>query len=143
MEKRTREKTPSALPAVFGIGGIGYNLLELLWRGRTHWSMTVAGGLCLCILYGIHRALPARHRTVRYFLSAISITAVELAVGCVVNLWWKLGVWDYGNRPFNLLGQICLLYSGIWLLISVPCDVLCGKIEKIFVRGRLSGENPV
>ena len=32
------------------VGGISYGLLELLWRGRTHWTMLLLGGVCfLCI----------------------------------------------------------------------------------------------
>ena len=29
---------------VFLLGGAGYCLIEVLWRGFTHWSMALAGG---------------------------------------------------------------------------------------------------
>ena len=31
-------------PAVFALGAAGYAALELLWRGRTHWTMALTGG---------------------------------------------------------------------------------------------------
>ena len=30
------------------VGGISYGLLELLWRGRTHWTMLLGGVCFLC-----------------------------------------------------------------------------------------------
>ena len=36
---------------IFLIGGLGYGLLEILWRGRTHWSMLLTGGVCFIALY--------------------------------------------------------------------------------------------
>ena len=118
--------------STFGIGGLGYNLVEILWRGRSHWTMTLTGGVCLCILYGIRTAWPRGRLLSRSLLSACAITAVEFAVGCVVNLWLCMDVWNYSAMPFNLLGQICLTYSFLWFLISIPCDLLCGKMKKIF-----------
>ena len=122
----------SAWASTFVIGGFGYNLIEILWQGRSHWTMTLTGGVCLCILYGIRLAFPRGGILSRCALSACAITAVEFAVGCVVNLWLGMGVWSYSSLPFNLLGQICLTYSLLWFLISFPCDMLCGKMKKIF-----------
>ena len=36
---------------VFLIGSFGYMGLELLWRGHTHWTMGLAGGICVTLLY--------------------------------------------------------------------------------------------
>ena len=35
---------------LFLLGAAGYSLLEVLWRGYTHWTMGVTGGLFLAIL---------------------------------------------------------------------------------------------
>ena len=35
---------------VFAAGGLGYGGLELLWRGRTHWSMLLCGGVCAVLV---------------------------------------------------------------------------------------------
>ena len=35
---------------LFGIGGIIYIILELLWRGWSHWTMFILGGACFVCL---------------------------------------------------------------------------------------------
>ena len=35
--------------SLFVLGGVG-TWVELAWRGTTHWTMFLAGGLCLCLL---------------------------------------------------------------------------------------------
>ena len=35
---------------VFLLGGAGYCLIEVLWRGFTHWSMALAGGGALSLM---------------------------------------------------------------------------------------------
>ncbi len=112
----------------FAVGGVGYPLIELLFRGRSHISMALAGGLSLAfILYlGVrHRHLPL---LLRCLFAALFITAIELAIGIYVNLTLHLSVWDYSDQPMNLWGQICLPYTGIWFLLSLPLCALTGKI---------------
>ena len=56
---------------VFAAGGLGYGGLELLWRGRTHWSMLLCGGVCAVLIY----LIAGRERTVlwrRWTLCAAS-----------------------------------------------------------------------
>jgi len=108
---------------LFVLGGLCYNLIELLWRGRTHPSMFAVGGLCFELMGAVHtrsrRALP-----VRCGVCAVGVTAIELVSGCILNRWLRLDVWDYSNMRFNLLGQVCLLYSLFWLVLSaLACPV--------------------
>ena len=35
---------------IFTAGAAGYTLLEVLWRGHSHWSMAAAGGISLLLL---------------------------------------------------------------------------------------------
>ena len=42
----------------FLVGGFGYVALELLWRGRSHASMFLAGGICFLLLGGLNRVRP-------------------------------------------------------------------------------------
>lgn len=99
----------------FFVGGGGYVLLELLWRGRSHGSMFFAGGLCFLLLGRIGRLrLPLLLRGV---LGAAAVTAVELAVGLLVNR--QHTVWDYRSLPLNFCGQICLTYSLLWVPVSL------------------------
>ena len=113
------------------IGAAGYSLLEILWRGHTHWSMTLAGGVCLPLIYKVHAG--ERHcLAVRSVICSGIITTVEFAVGVVVHLLLGWQVWDYSGLRFNLLGQICLLYSLLWGLLSAAICPVCRALKKHF-----------
>lgn len=102
-------------PFLFAAGGLSYVGLELLWRGRSHSSMFLAGGSCFLLLGTLDRArrLPL---SVRITAGAGIITAVELLTGFVVNR--DFAVWDYRDMPLNYRGQICLPYSLLWIPVS-------------------------
>ena len=36
---------------VFVLGGSAYGLMEILFRGHTHWTMVITGGACILTLY--------------------------------------------------------------------------------------------
>ena len=36
---------------IYAAGGLLYGLIEILWRGWTHWSMVLCGGLCFLVMY--------------------------------------------------------------------------------------------
>ena len=40
-----------------GIGGAAYYVLELTWRGHSHWTMAVLGGILFVLLGDIDRRL--------------------------------------------------------------------------------------
>ena len=103
---------------LFPVGAVGYCALEILWRGRTHLSMAVVGGICFVLIYVINKYLPDYSYTFRAFLCAVAITLVELMSGVVLNIVLRLNVWDYSKSPFNILGQICPLYSILWFCLS-------------------------
>lgn len=113
-----------------GAGGTIYAFLEIFWRGYTHWSMIVAGALAAVLLYWIREHLGGLPLFWRCVLGAAGITLVELAVGCVVNLWWNMGVWDYSDMPWNLWGQICPAFSAMWFFLCMPAFWLCGAIRE-------------
>ena len=115
---------------VYTVGGLLYALLELAWRGWTHWTMVLCGGLCFSLMYLISRAgLP---RLPKYILSAAVITAVEFLTGCLVNLRLGWAVWDYSDLPYNLLGQVCPQFLLLWFVLSVPGMALCSAIRRLF-----------
>lgn len=114
---------------VFCLGGISYGLLELLWRGRTHWTMIVLGGVCLLFIYHTEEKYTEAPLVKRCIADALMITLSELSVGAVVNMLFGLGVWDYSNQPLNLFGQVCALYSGLWFLLCLPVTKLCQRLR--------------
>ena len=100
---------------LFFVGGSGYVGLELLWRGRSHISMFLAGGVCFLLLGRIERTRFSP--SVKSLLGAAVITGVELLAGLLANRDYR--VWDYRQMPFNFIGQICLSYSLLWIPVSL------------------------
>ena len=43
---------------LFGVGGLLYILIELIWRGRSHWTMFLLGGICFVFLGLINEVIP-------------------------------------------------------------------------------------
>ena len=115
---------------VYLVGAIMYGLIEIIWRGHTHWSMVLTGGVCFLIIYKI--APLASPLLLRCLAITFSITAIEFAVGVIVNIIFELNVWDYTDRKFNLFGQICPLYSAFWFLLSFVGVLFCKYIYQVY-----------
>ena len=113
---------------IFLIGSIAYSVIELLWRGRTHWTMFLTGGACFALIYKISQDFRDKNIIIRSFIDSIMITCVEFFVGCLANKLFDLHVWDYSTMKFNLGGQICLLYSVFWFLLCLPANMICDKL---------------
>ena len=96
---------------LFSIGGAGYALLEILWRRKTHWSMAVTGGTAFVSLFRFYKRFSKMNMLQKCISGSAIITALEYCCGCVVNLKFRLNVWDYSNCRLNLKGQICPFYS--------------------------------
>ena len=109
----------------FCFGGAAYVGLELLWRGRSHRSMFLAGGTCFLLLGALQRTKlsPA----LRCVLGAGIITAVELLTGLLVNRHFR--VWDYRQMPLNFMGQICLPFSLLWMPVSLAAMTLYRRLD--------------
>lgn len=110
---------------LFGIGGIIYIILELLWRGWSHWTMFILGGACFVCLGLINEVIPWNMPLWKQVLiGAFIITALEFLTGCIVNLWLGWGIWDYSKLPGNILGQICPEFFMLWLAIALAGIIL-------------------
>ena len=93
---------------LFCIGGFGYNLVEVLWRGYSHWSMFLVGGGCFHLIGRIGARLKGKSLMLKSGLCALGVTVVEYITGCLVNRRWKLNVWDYSHMRGRILS---LFYS--------------------------------
>lgn len=120
----------SIILLTFFLGGTIYVLLELLWRGRSHVSMFCAGGLALLLLHGLFLrfALPL---FAQCLVGGLVITAIEFVVGAIVNVRLKLNVWDYSKMPLNLYGQVCLPFSLLWCLLTLPISFLSSYLATL------------
>ena len=114
---------------LFGIGAIGYGLIEILWRGHTHPSMLFAGGLSFLGLSKISQKFKNAHLLLKAILGCVFITTIELVVGIIFNVILKRKVWDYSKMPLNLGGQVCALYSFYWLLLSLLFIPISDKVR--------------
>ena len=102
---------------IFCIGGLAYCLIELLWRGRTHFSMFLLGGLCFYLIGGLNRWFRLSVLA-QMLVSAGIITFLEFWTGVLVNDVLRLNVWDYSHVPLNFFGQICLPFTLLWFALS-------------------------
>lgn len=116
---------------VFLIGGVTYAMIEIMWRGNTHWTMVLLGGLCFLTLYKLFGYMSNYSLLEKCVLGAIVITALEFVVGCIVNLVFHMNVWNYSRMPLNLSGQICILYSTLWGFLCIPINFIADKIKKV------------
>ncbi len=114
----------------FGLGAFLYALIEVLWRGHTHWSMMLAGGLCFLSFSAISERLSKYRLSFKCLIGSLTVTAIEFIFGVVFNLILKKGVWDYSDKPFNLFGQICLLFSVLWGLLCIIAIPFAHKVKK-------------
>ena len=107
------------------IVGCVYFLIELFWRGHSHWTMAVMGGVCFILIGDINEFIPWNMPLIlQGGIGSVVITAMELFCGVVLNLWLKLDIWDYSTMPFNFLGQICLPFSLLWVALSIVAVIL-------------------
>lgn len=115
---------------LFTIGGTGYFLIEILWRGYSHWTMFVLGGLCFFSLFSIFPHMHNSSIIIKAITGGVIITVMEFVTGCIVNLMLGWNIWNYSNAPFNVLGQICLPYTILWSLLCIPIAYLCLFFEQ-------------
>lgn len=107
------------------IGGIIYGGLELLFRGYTHWTMVLLGGICFAAVGLLNEVIPwEMPLSVQMLCGGIIITALEFCCGCIVNLWLGWEVWDYSDEWGNLLGQICPKFAAVWYFVSAVAILL-------------------
>jgi len=104
---------------LFAVGGIAYVLIEIAYRGYSHWTMFFLGGTCFLMLGYINKFLPwETPLCLQMLIGTIVITTLEFMTGMIVNIWLNWSVWNYSNVPFNFHGQICLIASIGWYFLS-------------------------
>ncbi len=115
------------------IGGLAYVLIELFFRGQTHVSMFFLGGVCFISVGLINEVFSWKTPLIiQMIIGGMIITHLEFISGCVLNLLLGLNVWDYSNMYGNVLGQICPLFSFIWVMLSGVAIILDDWIRYLF-----------
>ena len=91
------------------VGGVLYVLIELAWRGWSHWTMFILGGICFIYLGLINEILSWNTPLWQQILiGTAGITALEFLTG----------------MPGNILGQICPQYMLLWFPVSLAGIIL-------------------
>jgi uncharacterized membrane protein len=105
------------LLVLFLIGGVIYYGIECIWRGFSHWTMAILGGICFIAIGSINEFFTWEMPLWKQCLiGSIIVTILEFITGCIVNLWLGWNVWHY--EYFDILGQVCLPFSLIWMVLS-------------------------
>lgn len=108
------------------IGGNLYYILEVIWRGYSHFSMFLLGGLCFILIGLINESHATSNLPLimQQAIATIIITLLEFVFGLIFNIYLGLGIWDYSSLRFNYMGQICLTFSILWFFLSLPAIML-------------------
>jgi len=110
---------------LFSIGGLIYYIIEIIWREYSHISMFILGGLCFLLIGLINEFLTYMVPLWKQQLISTGIvTILEFNFGLILNIIFKLNIWDYSNLPFNILGQVCLQFSIAWFFLSAMAIIL-------------------
>ena len=114
---------------LFYIGGMAYMFLEFAWRGRSHGTMFLLGGVCFLVLGQISRRLPVKNMAVKGLAGSAAVTALELVTGLAVNRDYR--IWDYRQLPLQFRGQICLPYSLLWIPVCLGAMAVYPLAERL------------
>ena len=114
---------------LWALGGTLYYSIELMFRGFSHWSMFLLGGICLLFfwLQG-SKTEWSDPMWVQVIRCTIFVVSCEFITGIIVNKWLGWGVWDYSEEPFHLFGQICLPFAVIFSGFAVIGIILSGNL---------------
>lgn len=112
------------------VGGLIYIGIEILYRGYSHWSMGILGGVCFILIGKLDEWQNHPPMFRQMIQGSLIVTALEFVTGCIVNLWLKWDIWDYSNLPFNLLGQISLYFTLAWFFLTPIAVVLENLLHK-------------
>ncbi len=115
------------------IGGATYYFIEILWRGYSHQSMFILGGILFVILGGINEYIPWDMALWKQcVLGTVSILCCEFVAGLILNVWLGLGIWDYSNMKYNIMGQVCPQFAFAWCGLSLVGIILDDYIRYWF-----------
>lgn len=110
---------------LFLIGAGTYYFIEIVWDGSSHWTMGVLGGMCFVLVGLINEIMSWQTPLwIQGIIGSVIITILEFISGLILNIWLGLGIWDYSKVPFNLLGQICIQFTIIWVFLSMLAIIL-------------------
>jgi len=122
-----------------GIEIVFTSITELSPIGHTSPWMGVVGGISF-ICMGLLNERNNWNLWLSCLTAAIICTVIELISGLILNVWLGYYVWDYSCIPLNFMGQICLLYSFFWFVLSIFAFWLDDVVRWMLYKSGLSNE---
>lgn len=125
------------LPQLFFIGcfsGLVYTSLEVLYRGYTHmamWWLAFIVGIFILVLNNTILQFDTDYG-IQVIVCAVFCTFMELIFGLLFNQDYS--IWDYRNLAFNYRGQICLVFTLVWVGISAAAIILLDWMDWKFFK---------
>ena len=120
------------------LGGIIYVIIEILWRGYSHWTMFLTGMVIFYLIGNINSYFSWTMPLWKQMgIATIIITVIEFIVGCIVNLWLGWNIWHYDK--FDILGQVCLPYCFLWYWLSLVGILLDDILRLILFNEKIEG----
>lgn len=132
---------------LISFGGMAYFNFEILFRGYSHISMIICGGLCFYTI-GLLNEGKNWHPSFLFqmILGSLIIITYEYLTGVIVNIYLNLHVWDYSKVPFNYRGQICIPFLIIWFFVTPLCiwtdDIIRRGVFKSWIYAGKKEMNP-
>lgn len=114
-------------------GGWLYFGLELFWRGYSHWTMFLLGGIAFYLIGNINEYFTWDMPLWKQCgIATAIITVLEFITGCIINLWLGWSVWHYTS--LDILGQISLPFVGLWTILSIVGIILDDLIRWLIFK---------
>lgn len=127
---------------MFLFSGTVYVCIELLFRGRTTFSMWVVGGICGMIISQINNYFSFEMDFVlQVIMSMLICTAIEGYTGLLINQ--DFSIWDYRHLWGTFLyGQLNMIFMCAWGLISMFSIPILDYLEWVFFDERNESYKP-
>lgn len=125
-------------------GAVMYFFMEILIRGYSHISMFICGGMAFFVIDKLWWSIRKMNYSIMLkvimvmMIGSCVITALEYITGVIVNIKFGLDVWDYSELRFNYRGQICMIYSILWSVLSAGCIVVSEILRKNIIEDKKS-----
>lgn len=116
--------------SLFILGGIGYGIIEVIYRFRTYPLMILCGGITILLLDKLNDYISwDMDILLQGCIGSALITGMEFIIGNLYLAGLVPKMWDYSNVWLNYKGIICLPFSLIWIALSIFAIMLADTIN--------------